>query len=147
LERRIFIRFFGNGKTNEGTDESKAIKRFYIEPFDKRFWKIFLNFNSERNIESIVWFLDKNECELLTLGELKSLFGNFSFHNVIYDETTSLFFTPIENECVQYIETPILEWVEKSKDGTLYYKQGNSQIDVDDKYKVSSVILKINNDL
>lgn len=139
------LAFFGNGKTNEGTDESKAIKRYYIEPFDKRFWKIFLNFDSERNIESIVWFLDENECELLSLGDLKGLFGDFSFHNVIYDETTSLYFTPTDNECVQYLETHILEWVEKRKDGTLYYKQGKVNVEVDDNQKVTSVLFKIKN--
>ena len=137
--------FFGNGKTNEGTDESKAIKRYYIEPFDKRFRQIFLNFNSERNIESIVWFFDKNKSELLTLNELKSLFGEFKIQNIIYDETTELKFTPNKNDSIQYVMTSISEWIEKRTNGTLFFKKDEREIEIGGEYKVSSLILIIKN--
>ena len=39
------LTLFGQGKSNEGTDESKAIKRFYVDPADKRFREIYLNFD------------------------------------------------------------------------------------------------------
>ena len=67
------LKYFGKGKSNEGSEESKAIKRYYVEPKDKRFRQIFLNFDINRNIESIVWFLDRNESELLNLAQLKEL--------------------------------------------------------------------------
>ena len=44
------LKYFGNGKSNEGSEESKAIKRYYVEPKDKRFRQIFLNFDNNRNI-------------------------------------------------------------------------------------------------
>jgi hypothetical protein len=69
------LKYFGTGKGNEGSEEAKAIKRFYVEPNDKRFRQIFLNFNNQRNIDSVVWFLNNNKGEALTLGQLKELFG------------------------------------------------------------------------
>ncbi len=141
------IDIFGVGKSNEGTDESKVIKRYYIEPSDKRFQKIYLNFDLNRNIESIVWFLDKNETELLTISELRELFGDFTFRNIIYDETTELTFIPKGNKCIQYINSSILEWVEERKNGTYFFKKDNNEIEIDDKFKVSSLIFKINNNV
>ena len=139
------LKVFGKGKSNEGSDEAKTIKRYYVEPTDKRFRQIFLNFNSDRQIDSIVWFLDKNEGNLLSLKELKDLFGEFQFQNVIYDETTQLTFLPKGNKHIQYIQTSILEWVEKRKDGTLYIKENKKEIEIDDKYKVLSLIYNIKN--
>ncbi len=134
---------FGQGKSNEGTDESKAIKRFYVEPSDKRFKKIYLNFDNSGNIESIVWFIDSDKSELITLGELKILFGDFKIQNIIYDETTEVVFTPNLNENVGYVRTSVLNWVEKRPDDSLYYKKDDKKIEVNDDYKVSSLILKI----
>ena len=139
------LKQFGVGKTNEGSDESKAIKRYYVEPNDKRFQKIYINFDVNRNVESIVWFLNKNESELVSLGELKELFGSFKTQNDIYDETTEIIFSPNRNKFIQYVGTSILEWVEKRKNGTMYFKKGNEEFDIDDNYKVSSIIFKIKN--
>ena len=139
------LKYFGTGKSNEGSEESKAIKRCYIEPKDKRFRQIFLNFDLNRNIESIVWFLDKNESELLSLAQLKELFGLFETHNTIYDETTELFFLPTQNKFIKYVKTTIPEWVEKRKNGTLYFKKDNQEFEIDDSYKVSSIIFKLKN--
>jgi hypothetical protein len=139
------LKHFGVGKTNEGSDESKAIKRYYVEPNDKRFQKIYLNFDVNRNVESIVWFLNKNESELISLAELKELFGSFKTQNIIYDETTELIFSPNRNKFIQHVGTSILEWVEKRKNGTMYFKKGNQEFDIDDNYKVSSIIFKIKN--
>lgn len=139
------LKHFGKGKSNEGSEESKAIKRYYVEPKDKRFRQIFLNFDINRNIESIVWFLDRNESELLNLAQLKELFGPFKTNNVIYDETTELTFYPNQNKFVKYVQTSILEWVERRKDGTMYFKKGNQEFDISDDYKVSSIIFKIEN--
>jgi hypothetical protein len=131
--------FFGNGKTNEGTEESKAIKRYYIKPFDKRFQQIFLNFNSDRNVESIVWFFNENGSELLTLNELQHLFGAFKIQNIIYDETTELIFIPKNNEHIQSVSTSILEWVQTRKDGTLYFLKEKNEMNIDENYKISSL--------
>lgn len=139
------IKYFGSGKSNEGKEESKAIKRYYIEPNDKRFSQIYLNFDANRNIESIVWFLDNNESELLSLTQLKQLFGLFETQNITYDETTELFFLPSQNKFVEYVKTTIPEWVEKRKNGTLYFKKNNQEIEIDENYKVSSIIFKIKN--
>ncbi len=136
---------FGEGKSNEGTDESKAIKRYYVEPTDKRFREIYLNFDDSRNIESIVWFMDRDKSELITLGELKTLFGDFKIQNIIYDETTEVVFTPNLNENVGYLKTSVLDWVEIRPDDSLYYMKDDKEIEVNDNYKVSSLILKIKN--
>ena len=136
---------FGQGKSNEGTDESKAIKRYYVKPTDKRFREIYLNFNDSRCIESIVWFMDRDKSELITLGELKTLFGDFKIQNIIYDETTEVIFTPNLNENVEYVRTSVLDWVERRPDDSLYYKKDDKEIEVNDNYKVSSLILKIKN--
>lgn len=139
------LEIFGKGNSNEGKEESKSIKRYYVEPRDKRFHEIFLNFDENRNIESVVWFLRKNEEDFLTLFQLKGIFGVFEFHNIIYDETTELTFLPNENKNISYVSTTILEWVEKRKDGTLYFKNGNKEFDFNDDYKVSNIVFKINN--
>lgn len=136
---------FGQGKSNEGTDESKAIKRYYVKPTDKRFREIYLNFNDSRRLESIVWFMDRDKSELITLGELKTLFGDFKIQNIIYDETTEVVFNPQLNENVEYVRTSVLDWVERRPDDSLYYKKDNKDIEVNDNYKVSSLILKIKN--
>lgn len=136
---------FGQGKSNEGTDESKAIKRYYVKPTDKRFREIYLNFNDSRCIESIVWSMDSNNSTLIKIGELKALFGDFKIQNIIYDETTEVVFNPSLNENVGYVRTYVLEWVEKRPDGSLFYKSDNKEIEVDDDYKVSSIIIKIKN--
>ncbi len=139
------LKLFGIGKSNEDTEESKHIKRYYVKPADKRFNQIYLNFDNSRNVESIVWFMDKDNSELVTLGELVKLFGEFEIQNIIYDETTEVVFTPILNENVQYVRTSILEWVVKRPNGSLYFKKDHSEIEVDKDYKVSSLILKIKN--
>ena len=139
------LTLFGQGKSNEGTDESKGIKRFYVDPADKRFREIYLNFDDSRNIESIVWFIDRKNSELLTLGELKTLFGDFKIQNIIYDETTEVIFTPDINENVEYMRTSLLDWVERRPDDSLYHKKDDKEIEVNDNYKVSSLILKIKN--
>ncbi|RXR18890.1 hypothetical protein [Flavobacterium stagni] len=139
------LKYFGIGKSNEGSEESKAILRYYIEPDDKRFRQIFLNFDMNRNIESIVWFLDRNESELLSLAQLKELFGLFETHNIVYDETTELFFLPTQNKFIKYVQTTIPEWVEKRRDGTLYFIKGNQEYELDDNYKVSTIVFKIMN--
>ncbi|MER3329307.1 MAG: hypothetical protein RIF34_06995, partial [Candidatus Kapaibacterium sp.] len=135
--------FFGQVKSNEGSDESKAIKRYYVDPTDIRFREIYLNFNDSRNIESIVWFMDKVNSELVTLGELRTLFGDFKIQNIIYDETTEVIFTPNLNENVAYVKTSVLDWVERRTDASLYYKKDDKEIEVNDNYKVSSLILII----
>ena len=134
---------FGHGRSNEGTEESKATKRYYVEPTDKRFREIYLNFDDSRNIESVVWFMDRDKSELITLGELKTLFGNFKIQNIIYDETTEVVFTPNFNENVGYVRTSVLDLVERRPDNSLYYEKDDKEIEVDDNYKVSSLILKI----
>ncbi len=139
------LELFGEGKSNEGSDESKSIKRYYIEPRDKRFRQIFLNFDENRNIESVVWFLKKSEEDFLTLIQLKEIFGAFEIHNIIYDETTEMTFLPNENKTISYVKTNILEWVENRKDGTLYFKNENKEFNLNDDYKVSNIIFKINN--
>jgi hypothetical protein len=138
------LKQFGNGKSNEGTEESNAIKRYYVEPKDKRFEKIFLNFNSDRNIESIVWFFYEKG-ESLTLANLKELFGAFKMHNVIYDETTDLTFRPISNRFVKCVRSSILEWVETRKDGTMYFIKEKKEFDIFDDYRVSHVTFIIEN--
>jgi hypothetical protein len=135
--------FFGKGKSNEGTDESKTIKRYYVEPTDKRFKEIYLNFDSNRNIESIYWILDKKKSELITLSELEDLFGEYKIQNIIYDETTEVIFQPDMNATVQYLRTSFLEWVEKRPNGTLYFNEGDREIEVDGGYEFSGLILKI----
>jgi hypothetical protein len=137
------LEFFGKGKSNEGTDESKSIKRFYVEPNDKRFERIFLNFDSKRYIESIVWFFDKDKSEMITLNELQTLFGEFKIQNIIYDDTTELIFMPNKNGVLQYISTSIPEWVKMRPNGSLYFKQDNREIDIINDYKVVSLIFKI----
>lgn len=136
---------FGQGKSNEGTDESKAIKRYYVKPTDKRFREIYLNFNDSGYTESIVWFMDRDKSELITLGELKTLFGDFKIQNIIYDETTEVVFTPSLNENVEYVRTSVLDWVERRPDDSLYYMKDGKEIEVNDNYKVSSLILRIKN--
>jgi|GEM_PF-2985524 len=136
---------FGQGKSNEGTDESKAIRRYYVKPTDKRFREIYLNFNDSRHIESIVWFIDSDKSELITLRELKTLFGDFKIQNIIYDDTTAVIFTPSLNENVKYVRTSVLDWVLRRPDGSLYYKKDDKEIEVNDNYKVSSLVLKIKN--
>lgn len=135
------LKNFGIGKSNEGTDEAKAIKRYYIEPNDKRFRQIFLNFNDIRNIESIVWFFAKDG--KMTLAQLKELFGTFKIYNIIYDDTSELLFTQNMNMYIQYVSTTILEWVEQRSNGTLFYMKENKQIEIDDNYEVGSLIFKI----
>ncbi len=137
--------FFGEGKSNEGTEESKSMRRYYVKPTDIRFRQIFLNFDINRNIDSIVWFLDKKECELLTLSDLKSLFGEFKSHNVIYDDTTELTFFQNKYMNIKYIKTSIFEWAEREEDGNLYFIKDNLKIKIDDDYKFSSVSFRINN--
>jgi len=137
--------FFCEGKSNEGTEKSKSMSRYYVKPIDIRFRQIFLNFDSNRNIDSIVWFLDNKECELLTLSELKNLFGEFKSHNVTYDDTTELTFFQNKNKNIKYIKTSIFEWSEREKDGNLYFIKDNLKIKIDDDYKFSSISFKLNN--
>ena len=137
--------FLGEGKSNEGTNESKAVKRYYITPTDERFREIFLNFNDFRVIESIVWFIDPNNSTLITLGELKTLFGDFKIQNIIYDQTTEIIFTPSLNENVEYVSTNAWGWVIRRPNGSMFYKNENKEIEVDDEYKFSSLIIKIKN--
>lgn len=137
------LKYFGIGKNNEGSNESKSIKRYYVKPNEKCFREIFLNFDENRNIDSIVWFFDKNS--FLKIGELKKIFGIFETHNVIYDETTELNFTPKKNKNIRYIQVSILEWIEKSKDEKMFFKKGNEKIEVNDDYKLSFITFKINN--
>ncbi|RZK09855.1 MAG: hypothetical protein EOO46_12570 [Flavobacterium sp.] len=120
---------FGIGKSNEGSSESKTICRYYVEPYDKRFRQIYLNFDANRNIDSIVWFLNKDEGEL-SLAELEKLFGTFTMRHVIYDDTTELTFQPTQNKFIKYIQTTISEWIESREDGTMFYKKGNQKFDI-----------------
>ena len=135
------LEFFGIGKSNEGTDESEGILRYYVEPFDKRFDKIYLNFDIERKINSIVWFVNYDEANLFSLGCLKELFGKFIHKNLIYDETTQFFFNPYQNDCVQYVSSSIYEWVQTRSNGTLFYEKNNEKIEINDDYFISCVIL------
>jgi hypothetical protein len=129
--------YFGKGNSNEGSEESKAILRYYVEPNDKRFRKIYLNFDQKRNITSIVWFLS-NDSEL-KLAHLEKLFGSFTMHNIIYDETTDFIFLPNRNEVVKSVKTNIPEWVRRRSGGTLYFKKANEEFDLDSNYDVSDV--------
>jgi hypothetical protein len=103
------LEFFGKGKSNEGTDESKFIKRYYVVPKDSRFEEIYLNFDEQRNIESVVWFFKTDGEDYLTLGQLKELFGAFQIRNIIYDETTAFIFHPNSNKSIDSVTTTILE--------------------------------------
>lgn len=137
----LYVDNFGTGKSNEDTEEAKGIKRYYVEPHDKRFRQIFLNFDENRNIESIVWFFNKDS--KMKLGQLKELFGTFSSHNVIYDETTQLIFLQNANKNIQHVSTTIFEWFEKRTDGSMYYKGDNREIDITDDYEVSQLIIAL----
>lgn len=138
------LAFFGIGKSNEDTAESEGILRYYVEPFDKRFDKIYLNFNIEREIDSIVWFIKKDETYSFLLGDLKELFGKFTCYNVIYDETTEIIFNPNDNNYVRYIRSTICEWVKTRKDGTLFYEKDNVKIEINDEFNISSVVFILN---
>jgi len=137
------LSFFGSGKSNEGTVESKGIRRYYVEPSDKRFKSIYLNFGDKRNIQSIVWFCDSHNSERIILNDLVRIFGHYSIQNVIYDETTAFFFKPNWNPAVQYLQTSVPQWIERRLNGTLYYRQGDEEIEVDGEQRVLSLILKI----
>lgn len=137
----VYLNQFGTGKSNEGTDEGKAIKRYYVEPHDERFRQIFLNFDENRNIESIVWFFNKDS--RMKLGQLKHLFGKFNSHNLIYDETTYLVFLQDIGNNLQHVSTTIMQWLEKRANGSLYYKKAGHEIDITDDYEVSNVTIGI----
>lgn len=131
------LEYFGEGKSNEEDGEFKVIRRYYIEPNNKSFSRIFLNFDDNRNINSIVWFFNEN-CSL-NLYQLKELFGAYKIHNVIYDETTDFVFFPQKNRYVNRVKASVYEWVEKRTNGTLYIKKGDEEFDVDDEYKVQYI--------
>lgn len=134
------LAFFGVGKSNEGTDESNGILRYYVKPFDNKFHEIFLNFNKERVIESIVWFIRHEERNTLSLEDLKELFGSYICKNVIYDDTTEIIFNPHRNTFVPFVRTTIYEWVETRNDGTLFYKKDNKIIDINKDYSLNVIV-------
>ena len=138
----LYLSHFGTGQSNEGTAEAKVIKRYYVEPHDKRFRQIYLNFNKSRNIESIVWFF--NIDHKMSLGQLKDLFGSINIHNVIYDETTDVEFIKKPTDAVHSISTTILEWVKQRQDRTLYYIKENKEIGINDDYEVLNLTMSLN---
>jgi len=135
------LEYFGDGESNEGTDESRVIKRYYVKPYNKIFDEIYLNFNKKRNIESIVWFFGG---ERLNIAQLKELFGPFKIQNIIYDETTELVFSPKDNTAVKSITSSIFEWVEKRPDGTLYFNKLGEKINITNDYDVTNVTFHMN---
>lgn len=130
-----YFEVLGEGKSNEGTSEHKAIKRFYITPLDARFDEIFLNYSDLNEASSIVWFFEPNY--ILTLGELKELFGAFSTYNVIYDETSSFRFRATDYKGLA-VETNSSYWLTE-KEGRLYYEVGVDEVEVTDDFHFHSL--------
>ena len=134
----------GKGRSNQGTEESKAINRYYVKPNDERFDEIYINHDPSGAVDSVVWFIQKALQVKLRIEDLQDLFGEFSIHNVIYDETTVLVFVPTTNPSVASIRTSIPEWVERRNDGTLYFRKKETECIVDEKYPISSLVLRRN---
>jgi len=130
-----YLALLGEGKSNEDTIEHKYIKRFIINPVDSRFNVIYLNYSDMNEADSIVWFLEPNS--LLTLGELKELFGAFSTHNIIYDETSSFNFRATDYEGLT-VEANSDYWINE-REGRLYSEEEDGEIEVTDDFHFHSL--------
>lgn len=132
-----YLELLGEGKSNEGTPEHSAIKRFYITPVDSRFNVIYLNHSDVNEVDSIVWFFKPNY--FLTLSELKELFGDFSTHNIIYDETSSFNFGAIDYKGLT-VQVSNDYWLTE-REGRLYSEEVDGDVEVTDDFHFHSLYL------
>ena len=111
LNLEILINFLSeDNQSRSDGDEKLGFKREILKTPDTRFNEIFINYHSEINIDSIVWFINKLEDFSINLAQLKELFGNYNMRNLFYDETTEFVFKS-QNPIVQFIRTSHGKWL------------------------------------